>query len=248
MCKALYCRLVIALLLGLLVGSASAVTVRINEVMASNGSTIADEDGDFEDWIELYNYGDEPVDLSGWGLSDNYDQPFKWTFPESAVIHPDEYLLVWASGKARESYVYETDWWTHYLDDALGIWRGYVNEEGHVLDLSAHQNHGQTGSAHSFIRVSEAQALGLTMAQQVDLSSPVILDQDFTVSYWFNTARPNEWRIINNSSSLLYTIGHASHKTTCHFPTRHGLIECRRKSISKTCCPLDWFTAISRQR
>ncbi len=81
--------------------AAQAATVRINEVMASNGSTIADEDGDYEDWIELYNYGEEPVDLAGWGLSDSYDNPFKWTFPEETLIGAGEYLLVWASGKDR---------------------------------------------------------------------------------------------------------------------------------------------------
>ncbi|MCC5807782.1 MAG: CotH kinase family protein [Opitutales bacterium] len=84
---------------------ASTPTVRINEVMASNGSTLADEDGDYEDWIELYNYGDAPVDLSGWGLSDSYSNPFKWTFPESTSIGAGEYLLVWASGKDRNEDV-----------------------------------------------------------------------------------------------------------------------------------------------
>ena len=44
--------------------------------MASNGDTIADEDGDFEDWIEIYNPGIEPVNLAGWGLSDDLNVPF----------------------------------------------------------------------------------------------------------------------------------------------------------------------------
>lgn len=82
-------------------GILRADTVRINEIMSSNGSTIADEDGDFEDWIELYNYGIEPVDLSSWGLSDNPSNPMKWTFPQGTEIGPGEYLLVWASGKDR---------------------------------------------------------------------------------------------------------------------------------------------------
>ena len=75
-------------------------SIAINEVMASNSVTVADQDGDFEDWIELYNYGDEPLDLGGWGLSDTYDDPFRWIFPP-VVIEPGEFLLVWASGKDR---------------------------------------------------------------------------------------------------------------------------------------------------
>lgn len=74
--------------------------VAINEVMASNASTIADEDGDYQDWIELYNYGEEPVNLEGFGLSDNSNNPFKWVFP-NVTIEPGQYLLVWASGKDR---------------------------------------------------------------------------------------------------------------------------------------------------
>lgn len=75
--------------------------MRINEVMASNGATIADDDGDFEDWIELHNFGAEAVDLGGWGLSDDYGRPFRWVFPEAAVLGAGEFLLVWASGKDR---------------------------------------------------------------------------------------------------------------------------------------------------
>ncbi|HMP73288.1 MAG TPA: CotH kinase family protein [Kiritimatiellia bacterium] len=79
---------------------AGAATVRINEFMASNGSTLSDEDGDFEDWIELFNFGDDPVDLNGFGLTDNLSNPYKWIFPE-VVIQPGQYLIVWASGKNR---------------------------------------------------------------------------------------------------------------------------------------------------
>ncbi len=89
-----------ALFIACLAAPLGAQQIRINEVMASNGSTAADEDGDFEDWVELHNFGSEPVNLEGWGLSDDYDRPFRWVFP-ARVIGPDEYLLIWASGKDR---------------------------------------------------------------------------------------------------------------------------------------------------
>lgn len=78
-------------------------TVIINEVMSSNSLTIADEDGDYEDWIELYNYGSESVHLEGWGLSDDYENPFRWSFPD-VTMPPGSFLLVWASGKDRTEY------------------------------------------------------------------------------------------------------------------------------------------------
>lgn len=66
--------------------------------MSSNESTIADEDGNFSDWIEIYNYGETAIDLEGFGLSDDVSNPLKWVFP-SVIINPKEYILVWASDK-----------------------------------------------------------------------------------------------------------------------------------------------------
>ena len=80
---------------------ADGPSVLINEFMASNRSTIADEDGDYSDWIELHNPTNDTVDLSGWGLSDNPNDPFRWQFPQETIIPPLGYLFVWASGKDR---------------------------------------------------------------------------------------------------------------------------------------------------
>ncbi len=83
-------------------------SVVINEFMASNGSTVADEDDDYEDWVELYNYGSEDINLSGWALSDDYTNPERWIFPDT-VIQAGDYLLIWASGKDRTNGVLHTN-------------------------------------------------------------------------------------------------------------------------------------------
>ena len=80
---------------------AFAQQVWINELMSSNASSITDEDGDNSDWIELYNGGDEAVNLMGYGLSDDLDKPLKWVLPE-VMLHPGEFLIVWASSKDRK--------------------------------------------------------------------------------------------------------------------------------------------------
>jgi hypothetical protein len=74
----------------------------INEIMSSNLGTIADEDGDFSDWIEIHNKGDQALNLAGYGLSDDPSRVFRFVFPD-ITLAAGEYLLVWASGKNRVS-------------------------------------------------------------------------------------------------------------------------------------------------
>lgn len=72
----------------------------INEVMINNRSSIRDEEGDFEGWIEIFNKGDTTVNLLGFGLSNKSKQPFLWTFPDIA-IEPKSFLIVWTSAKNK---------------------------------------------------------------------------------------------------------------------------------------------------
>jgi hypothetical protein len=91
---------IIAFLFG--VGGSQAQSLVLNEIMSSNAVTLADDDGDYEDWIEFYNFGNEPVSLEGYGLSDDFANPYRWVFPD-VMIQPGEFMLVWASGKDRRN-------------------------------------------------------------------------------------------------------------------------------------------------
>ena len=73
--------------------------VRINEVLtvSTSASLPLDQEGNTQDWIELYNELDQPVSMAGWHLSDNAESPNKWTFPE-VVIPSHGYFLIFASG------------------------------------------------------------------------------------------------------------------------------------------------------
>lgn len=70
--------------------------VFVNEVLAINESIITDEAGQFEDFVELYNDEDTPVDLSGMHLSDDPGEPTKWQIPPGTVIGAKSFLLIWA--------------------------------------------------------------------------------------------------------------------------------------------------------
>ena len=79
--------------------------IKINEIVASNSTNY--EDNDTPDWIELYNYGTEVISLSGMTLSDDDNEPQKWTFGEVSLA-PGQYLLVWASGKDKVTSFYNS--------------------------------------------------------------------------------------------------------------------------------------------
>ncbi len=76
--------------------------VLINEVVTSNGSVIADGDGEYPDWIELHNPRDEPLDIGGFFLSDDLEEDTLWKIPEGTIVEANAYLVLWASGKGKD--------------------------------------------------------------------------------------------------------------------------------------------------
>jgi CotH protein/lamin tail-like protein len=71
-------------------------TLVINEICADNDSLIADETGDFGDWIEIYNHGDKAIWMGGMYLTDDSAEPLKHRIGNSIIIDPGEFLLLWA--------------------------------------------------------------------------------------------------------------------------------------------------------
>lgn len=77
--------------------------VVINELSSANDAIISDEDGDFEDWIELYNPTGTIISLNKYSFLYEVpnEAPVTWTFPNVA-IKPKQHLLVFASKKDRK--------------------------------------------------------------------------------------------------------------------------------------------------
>lgn len=93
----------LAVLLGMALSfqSTASSQVIISEFMADNKSSLADENGDFVDWIELYNIGSAPVSLAVWALTDDPTGAAKWYFP-ATNISAKAFMVVFASGKNRK--------------------------------------------------------------------------------------------------------------------------------------------------
>lgn len=67
----------------------------INELMSSNSTTIADNAGEFDDWIEIYNSSDQPINLSTYYFSDNNRSTVKWGLPD-VTMEGGDFSLFWA--------------------------------------------------------------------------------------------------------------------------------------------------------
>lgn len=80
------------------------IQVKINEWMAANSGAVADPaDGDFDDWVELYNPAPEDVSLAGCFLTDTLLNWTKWQFPAYAVIPGGGFLLIWCDEEGSQN-------------------------------------------------------------------------------------------------------------------------------------------------
>ena len=84
----------------------AAGAVVINEFMAANNSFVTDPQGQYEDWIELHNVGDTPVDVGGMYLTDDIEAPTRWRIPfdnpTATTIAPGGFLVIWADNDVAD--------------------------------------------------------------------------------------------------------------------------------------------------
>lgn len=80
----------------------------INELLASNTVTNSDEAGEFDDWIEIYNYGDKLVNFDGIYLTDNTDSQTQWALPSGEGLAPGEYQLIWCDNTPDQGKFHAT--------------------------------------------------------------------------------------------------------------------------------------------
>ena len=95
----------------------------LNELLASNDAVLADEAGEFDDWLELHNKSDAEVDLSGWLLSGgprSAEAPF--ALAAGTRIDAGGYLLVWADDDPEQGDLH-TDFKLARVGETLAVYQ-----------------------------------------------------------------------------------------------------------------------------
>ena len=110
----------------------AGIPLVINEFMASNSSCIQDSEGQYDDWIEIYNYGTDAIDTGGMYLTDDLSAPTKWQIPDNnpaaTTISAGGYLLIWADNKTIDAGLH-----ANFKLDADGEEIGLFDADGSTL-------------------------------------------------------------------------------------------------------------------
>ena len=133
----------------------------INEIMAANFSKVSDQDGEYDDWVELYNGNNFNLNLNGYYLSDNENDLTKWSFP-NVTISANDYLIVWcdtAGGTQlglHTTYRLSADQEEVYLTDPTGI----VVDAVHFVNMPTDVAYARVPNGNGvFIHQEESQGL-----------------------------------------------------------------------------------------
>ncbi|NQV33321.1 MAG: lamin tail domain-containing protein, partial [Phycisphaeraceae bacterium] len=105
----------------------SDIPLVINELSASN-KTDTDPQGQYEDWIEIYNFGAYTIELGGMYVTDDLSDPTQWQVPPETILSPGMYILIWADNDVTDIGLH-----ANFKLDANGEEIGLFDRDGITL-------------------------------------------------------------------------------------------------------------------
>ncbi len=187
----------------------------LSEVLLDNKSAIPDEKGVFSDAVELYNGSGEPIDLSGYYLSDTLENRFAWRLPQRTV-QPGEYVVIFCDG---ENYI-ASDGTIHApfglnrretlaLTDARGAYQALALERSQENMSLALEEGRYVSMTPSLGFANTAEGAQASQQQRIDFASPLVirelLVQDAGVGLYGRLQDAAE--IVNRSGEAVSTAG-----------------------------------------
>jgi hypothetical protein len=167
---------------------------RLNELMARNDSAVVNPWGQYSDWLELYNPGAVPLDLSGMSLSVNQLQPGQWVLPAGTTLAAGGYLVLWCDGSREASTNFEANLNTGQSLDGNSGGAYLFNSAGQIVDYVeygfqiSNQSIGRTGGNWGLLASptpGAANAAAATLGAAASLRFNEWLAEPSTGDDWF---------------------------------------------------------------
>jgi hypothetical protein len=181
---------------------AASTDIVVNEIMASNSNTAADEMGEYEDWIELYNRGTSTVDLTGWYITDNAQNLDKWAIPAGTTLAADDYLIIWADEDSAQGPMH-----ANFKLSASGEMVTLINASSFIADQIAF---GQQQPNMGFARVPNGTGSFAMQGPTFDSNNNLVgveeMAQQNNLSLYPNPTDGNVYLQLQNGISGLVTI------------------------------------------
>ena len=146
------------------------IPLKINEFLAGNETTNTDDSGEYDDWIELINTGNQAIALGGLYLTDNPNNLTKWQFPFGGeLLEPGAFLLVWCDEEQEQIVCH-----TNFKLSAGGEYIAIAAEDGTTIIDSL--NFGEQETDISLGRFPD----GGDTWQQYEIPTPGLSNQSQT--------------------------------------------------------------------
>lgn len=188
----------------------------INEFMASNTNTVTDQDGDYDDWIEIYNKGTQTVNIGGYHLSDDATVLDIYTFPVGTTIAPDSYIVVWTD-KDITQFGYHADFKlgssgeTIYLSDASMMVLDEVTFPAQSTDISYGRYPNGTGPYQTMVptfgAINSNATAGLDATEEIIQSIKIFPNpakESFTIEINGTTDSISDVFVIDIQGKIVY--------------------------------------------
>ncbi len=193
----------------------------INEILASNTQTLPDEQGEYDDWFELYNASYDSLNIGGLCFRDAADQPCRWQlplhFPEKTTLPPHSFLLLWADGQSEQGLLH-----ADFKLSAGGETVAIFQREGNGYSEQERLNFGQQspdvswgrypdGSAQTVFMQPTPGATNLTAKiDEMDVQLLEMYPNPFSQQLYIhaeNVEKPYRLMLINMFGQMVYETG-----------------------------------------
>ncbi len=185
----------------------------INELLADNTNVITDQNGEYDDWIELYNSSDSIISLTGKYMTDNPAVLTKWRFTQPDVtIQPHGHLLVWCDDQTTQAGIH-----TNFKLSKSGEYAALTDTDGVTIIDSI--SFGAQTSNISFGRSVDGGGIWTAMSPTPNNANvgPNAVKEENTVPKEFSiSAFPNPF---NPVTHIEYTLPYSAYVTLTIFST-----------------------------